>query len=128
MPLDKPYLDIPGTTIFDADQSRKGYWLNQFCMSLMKAENREKFKADERGYLDQWAMNEDQKQAVLARDLNRCISLGGNIYFLAKIGATDGKSFQQMAGSMTGMSEEAYRDMMIGGGRAASWTDKKDPA
>jgi protocatechuate 4,5-dioxygenase alpha chain len=118
MALDKPYLDVPGTTIFDADQSRKGYWLNQFCMSLMKAENRTRFKADERAYLDAWAMTEDQKQAVLARDLNRCISLGGNIYFLAKIGATDGKSFQQMAGSMTGMSEEDYRNMMIGGGRS----------
>jgi protocatechuate 4,5-dioxygenase alpha chain len=62
-------------------------------------------------------MTEDQKLAVLARDLNRCIGLGGNIYFLAKIGATDGKSFQQMAGSMTGMTEAAYRDMMISGGR-----------
>jgi protocatechuate 4,5-dioxygenase, alpha chain len=122
MALDKPYAGIPGTTIFDADQSRKGYWLNQFCMSLMKAENREKFKADERAYLDQWPMSEEQKQAVLARDMNAMIALGGNIYFLAKIGATDGKSFQQMAGSMTGMSEEAYRDMMIGGGRAANWT------
>lgn len=119
MPLDKPYTDVPGTTIFDAEQSRKGYWLNQFCMSLMKAENRERFKKDERAYLDEWQMTEDQKQAVLARDLNRCIALGGNIYFLAKIGATDGKSFQQMAGSMTGMSEEAYREMMIGGGRSA---------
>ena len=118
MALDKPYLDVPGTTIFDADQSRKGYWLNQFCMSLMKAENRARFKANERAYLDEWAMTEDQKQGVLARDLNRCISLGGNIYFLAKIGATDGKSFQQMAGSMTGMSEEAYRNMMVGGGRS----------
>ena len=117
MPLHKPYLDVPGTTIFDAEQSRKGYWLNQFCMSLMKAENRARFKADERAYLDEWAMSEEQKQAVLARDLNRCIALGGNIYFLAKIGATDGKSFQQMAGSMTGMSEEDYRDMMINGGR-----------
>ena len=114
---DSTYDDIPGTTVFDARRSRQGYWLNQFCMSLMKAENREKFKADERGYLDQWPMTEDQKQAVLARDLNRAISLGGNIYFLAKIGATDGKSFQQMAGSMTGMSEQEYRDMMIRGGR-----------
>jgi protocatechuate 4,5-dioxygenase, alpha chain len=121
MPLDKPYANIPGTTIFDAEQSRKGYWLNQFCMSLMKAENRERFKKDERAYLDEWPMSEEQKLAVLSRDLNRCIALGGNIYFLAKIGATDGKSFQQMAGSMTGMSEEAYRDMMVAGGRAASW-------
>ena len=125
MALDKPYANIPGTTIFDAEQSRKGYWLNQFCMSLMKAENREKFKANERGYLDEWPMTEDQKLAVLSRDLNRCIALGGNIYFLAKIGATDGKSFQQMAGSMTGMSEEAYRDMMISGGRPSTWTGKE---
>ena len=105
MALEKPYKDVPGTIIFDAEQSRKGYWLNQFCMSLMKAENRARFKADERAYLDEWPMN-------------WCMLTGGNIYFLAKIGATDGKSFQQMAGSMTGMSEEEYRDMMIAGGRS----------
>ena len=119
MPFDKPYKDIPGTTIFDADQSRKGYWLNQFCMSLMQAENRARFKADERAYLDQWPMSEEQKQAVLARDLNWCMRTGGNIYFLAKIGATDGKSFQQMAASMTGLTEEEYRAMMLAGGRSA---------
>ena len=124
MAPDKPYSDIPGTTVFDADQSRKGYWLNQFCMSLMKPENRARFKANERAYLDEWKMSEAQKEAVLARDLNRCIELGGNIYFLAKIGATDGKSFQQMAGSMTGMSEEEYRNMMIGGGRDPKWGRK----
>jgi protocatechuate 4,5-dioxygenase alpha chain len=118
MPLHKPYLDVPGTTIFDADQSRKGYHLNQFCMSLMQAANRERFKAGERAYLDEWPMTEDQRLAVLARDLNRCIALGGNIYFLAKLGATHGKSFQQMAGSMTGMTEDEYREMMIGGGRS----------
>lgn len=118
MGLDKPYKDIPGTIIFDADQSRKGYHLNQFCMSLMKAENRERFKADERAYLDEWPMTEEQKQAVIDRDLNRMMELGGNIYFLAKIGATDGLSFQQMAGSMTGMTEQQYRDMMLKGGRS----------
>ena len=118
MPLEKPYLDVPGTTIFDAEQSRKGYHLNQFCMSLMKADNRARFKANERAYLDEWPMTEEQKQAVLARDLNWCMRTGGNIYFLAKIGATDGKSFQQMAGSMTGMSEAEYRDMMVSGGRS----------
>jgi protocatechuate 4,5-dioxygenase alpha chain len=117
MALDKPYKDVPGTTIFDAEQARKGYHLNQFCMSLMKASNRDRFKAGERAYLDEWPMTEEQKDAVQARDLNRCIALGGNIYFLAKIGATDGKSFQQMAGSMTGLTEAQYRDMMLGGGR-----------
>ena len=119
MALDKPYTDVPGTTIFDAEESRKGYHLNQFCMSLMKAENRARFLADQRAYLDEWPMSEAQKQAVLARDLNRAIAQGGNIYFLAKLGATHGKSFQQMAGSMTGMTEEEYRDMMIQGGRSA---------
>ena len=119
MALDKPYKNIPGTVIFDAEQSRKGYWLNQFCMSLMQPQNRERFRSDERAYLDEWDMTEDQKQAVLDRDLNRCVELGGNIYFLAKIGATDGRSFQQMAGSMTGMTEAEYRDMMLSGGRSA---------
>ncbi len=118
MSLHKPYLDVPGTTIFDAEQSRMGFHLNQFCMSLMKVANRERFKSNERAYLDDWPMTDEQKQAVLARDLNWCIRLGGNIYFLAKIGATDGKSFQQMAGSMTGMTEDEYRNMMIAGGRS----------
>ena len=117
MSLNKPYTDVPGTTIFDADQSRKGYHLNQFCMSLMKAENRDRFRADERAYLDEWPMTEEQKQAVLARDLNRCLELGGNIYFLAKLGATDGRSFQYMAASMTGMTQEEYAAMMLAGGR-----------
>lgn len=126
MALDKPYQDIPGTTIFDAEQSRKGYHLNQFCMSLMKADNRARFKADERAYLDEWPMSEAQKQAILARDLNRCIELGGNIYFLAKVGATDGKSFQYMAASMTGMTQEEYARMMLQGGRAAG-SPLRDP-
>ncbi len=120
MSLEKPYTNIPGTTIFDMDQSRAGYHLNQFCMSLMKDENRKRFLADQRAYVDEWPMTEAQKLAVLDADLNRCIGLGGNIYFLAKLGATHGKSFQQMAGSMTGKTEIEYRDMMIAGGRSVS--------
>lgn len=117
MALDKPYANIPGTTIFDAEQSRRGYHLNMFCMSLMKAANRERFKSNERAYLDEWPMTEEQKLAVLARDYNRMLSLGGNIYFLAKIFATDGKSFQYAAALMTGMSQEDYAKMMLAGGR-----------
>jgi protocatechuate 4,5-dioxygenase, alpha chain len=118
MSLDKPYSDIPGTTIFDAEQSRVGYPLNMFAMSLMKAANRERFKADESAYLDEWKMSAAQKQAVLARDYNAMIALGGNIYFLAKIFATDGKSFQYAAALMTGMSQEDYAKMMLNGGRS----------
>ena len=118
MALDKPYEDIPGTIIFDADMARKGYNLNQFCMSLMKAVNRERFFADERAYLDEWRMTEDQKQAVLDRDYNRMMSLGGNVYFLSKIFSSDGISFEQAASSMTGQSREEYRQMMLDGGRS----------
>jgi protocatechuate 4,5-dioxygenase, alpha chain len=112
------YHNIPGTTVFDAQRSRQGYWLNQFCMSLMKADNRAAFKADESGYLDHFAMTADQKQAILERDWNRMIELGGNIYFTAKLGATDGLSFQQMAAMMTGMTQQQYADMMLHGGRS----------
>ncbi len=118
MGLDKAYLDIPGTTMFDTDQAAKGYHLNQFAMSLMKAENRERFKADENGYLDEWAMTDDQKQGVRDRDFNRLLSLGGNIYFLAKIGATDGKNYVQIVSSMTENDEHAHKEMMINGGRS----------
>ena len=117
MALQKPYLDIPGTTVFDAEQSRRGYHLNSFCMSLMKADNRARFKAGERAYLDEWPMSEEQKFAVLARDYNRMISLGGNIYFLAKIFSSDGLSFQHAAATMTGLSQQEYADMMLAGGR-----------
>ena len=118
MALDKPYSDIPGTVIFDADQARRGYHLNQFCMSLMKPENRVRFKRDERAYLDEWPMSEDQKQAVLAREYNGMIALGGNIYFLSKLFSTDSRSFQYTAATMTGMTQEAYARMMLRGGRS----------
>ena len=118
MALEKPYLDVPGTTIFDAEMSRKGYHLNQFCMSLMKAENRERFSADQKAYLDEWPMTEEQKQAVIERDYNRMIANGGNIYFLSKIFSSDGLSFQFAAASMTGMTQEDYAEMMLKGGRS----------
>lgn len=117
MSLEKPYLDIPGTTIFDADMARKGHHLNQFCMSLMKAENRDIFKKDERAYLDQWPLSEEQKAAVLKRDYNAMMATGGNIYFLAKIFSTDELSFLHAASTMTGMSKDEYAQMMIDGGR-----------
>ncbi len=110
--------DIPGTRVFTAAQARKGYWLNQFAMSLMKPENRERWKADEAAYLDGWKLTDDQKAAVLARDYNRMLELGGNIYFLSKIFSTDGISFAEAVSTMTDMDFPAYRDMMMAGGRS----------
>lgn len=126
MALDKPYKDVPGTTVFDSEMARRGYPLNQFCMSLLKAENRKAFLADQRAYLDKWPMSEAQKRAVLDRDYNRMIAEGGNIYFLAKIFATDGKSFQYAASLMTGMPEQDYVKMMLAGGRSPEGNRFKD--
>ena len=110
--------DIPDTRVYTAKRARAGYHLNQFCMSLMKAENRTRWLADERAYLDEWPLSDAQKDAVLARDYNRLLDLGGNIYFLAKVFSTDGLSFVQAVGTMTGMSTEDYQAMMIAGGRS----------
>jgi protocatechuate 4,5-dioxygenase alpha chain len=110
--------DIPGTRVYTAARARKGYHLNQFAMSLMKAENRERFLADEKAYLDEWTLTDAAKAAVLARDYNAMIDEGGNIYFLSKLFSTDRKSFQFAAGSMTGMTQEDYAEMMLKGGRS----------
>lgn len=110
--------DIPGTRVFTAARARKGYHLNQFAMSLMKPENRERWKADERAYLEEWPLTDDQKRALLDRDYNRLLDLGGNIYFLSKVFSADGQSFLQAVSTMSGMSLEDYSAMMIGGGRS----------
>jgi len=110
--------DIPGTRVYTARRARQGYHLNQFAMSLMKPANRERWKANERTYLAEWPISDDQKQALLDRDYNRLLDLGGNIYFLAKVFSTDGLSFLQAVSTMTGMSVEDYQAMMIAGGRS----------
>ncbi|MBN8935652.1 MAG: protocatechuate 4,5-dioxygenase subunit alpha [Rhizobiales bacterium] len=117
--VEKDYDDIPGTYVFDADRSRRGYHLNMFCMSLMKAENRKAFKADEAKYLDERfpLLTREQREAILKRQYNRMLELGGNIYFTAKLGATDGHPFQHLAAVMTGSTQQDYADLMLRGGR-----------
>jgi protocatechuate 4,5-dioxygenase alpha chain len=110
--------DIPGTTVFTAEMALRGFHLNQFCMSLMTAENRGRFKEDEVAYLQRWQLTQAQIRAVLTRDYAAMLAEGGNIYFLAKIGATDGLPFQAVAATMSGLTQEGYRAMMLGGGRS----------
>src|SRR5476651_238105 len=119
------YDDIPGTFVFDAERSRQGYGINMFCMSLMKDENRKAFKANEAEYLKKFRLTPDQAEAVLKRDYNRLLELGGNIYFTAKLGATDGHSFQHLAAVMTGNTQEDYAKMMLGGGRSVEHNRSK---
>ena len=122
------YDDIPGTFVFDAERSRQGYGINMFCMSLMKDENRKAFKANEAEYLKRFRLTPEQAEAVLKRDYNRMLELGGNIYFTAKLGATDGNSFQHLAAVMTGSKQEDYAKMMLGGGRSVEGNRSKSGA
>jgi protocatechuate 4,5-dioxygenase alpha chain len=118
MGMKKDYDDIPGTIVFDADRGREGYHLNQFCISLRLQKNRDEFNANEEAYLDKYPMTSEQRQTVLDRDWNRLLEIGGNIYYTSKLAANDGINFQQLAGLMTGMGNEAYRKMMVDGGRS----------
>jgi protocatechuate 4,5-dioxygenase, alpha chain len=122
------YDDIPGTFVFDAERSRQGYGINMFCMSLLKKDNREAFKANEAEYLKQYKLTPEQTEAILKRQWNRILELGGNIYFTAKLGATDGLSFQQVAAIMTGSTQEEYADMMLKGGRSVEGNRSRSEA
>jgi len=121
------YEDIPGTWVFDAQRARIGYRLNEFLYSLMKAENRKEFLADERTYTMKFGMTEEHRDAVLHRHWNKLLELGGVSYALAKLAFTDGKSYQFMASQMTGMAEKDYVAMMLAGGRSPDgWRSKSE--
>lgn len=125
--MQKPYDDIPGTWVFDAQRARAGYHLNQFLYTLMKAENRKAFLADERAYLAGFKLTDAQRQAVLGRDWNLLLELGGVVYALAKLAFTDGKSYQFMASKMTGLTEKEYVEMMQQGGRSPDgWRSRSE--
>lgn len=127
MAAEKPYEDIPGTWIFDAERARAGYHVNQFLYTLMKESNRKAFLADERSYLAQFKLTDAQREAVLKRDWNRLLELGAVVYALAKLAFTDGRSYQFMAAQMTGMSEQEYVDMMLKGGRSPQgWRSRSE--
>ncbi|MFZ1988720.1 MAG: protocatechuate 4,5-dioxygenase subunit alpha [Alphaproteobacteria bacterium] len=121
------YEDIPGTWVFDAQRARKGYHLNQFLYSLMSADNRKEFLADEAKYLQKFPMTQEQREAVMKRAWNKLLDLGGVSYALAKLAFTDGKSYQHMASQMVGIPEKEYVDMMMKGGRSVEgWRSKKE--
>jgi len=114
----KIYNDIPGTIIFDSDQAARGYHLNQFCISLRLAPNREAYKQDREAYIRQFPMTPEQREAALNQEWNLLLELGGNIYYTSKLAAYHGINFQELAGLMTGMGSTKYRAMMVGGGRS----------
>lgn len=122
---EKDYDDIPGTFVFDADRSREGYWLNQFCISMRVEKNRQAMRDDPEAHMARYAMTDKQKQAVRDRAWNRMLELGGNIYYTSKLAAFDGITFQDLAAMMTGMERDEYRDMMLQGGRSVEGNRSK---
>ena len=116
-PQPRDYDDIPGTYVFDGRRSRRGYALNRFLMSLNRAENREAFRADEAGHLDRFGLDPEQREAVAKRQWLRLLEVGGNQYYIYKLAACDGMTFQDLATAQTDMTPDAYARMMLEGGR-----------
>lgn len=118
--MDRSYLDVPGTYVFDIQRSQLGYEVNKFCESLNTEYGRDQFLNNEDAYLRTFDLTEEQISAIKARDLNKILDLGGNIYYVFKIGAVLGLSIQATSGMMAvpQMSEEDFQSMMLSGGRS----------
>ncbi len=117
MPSGKQKRVIPGTTIFDGDQARKGYALNKMCFSFNSAQNRAEFLKDQQAYCDKFGLNQQQKQAVLSLQVLDMLAAGGNAYYLAKLGGIFGLDMQDIGAQQTGMSKEAFKARLIAAGR-----------
>ena len=118
MGLNDDYEDIPGTYIFNGRRCREGYHLNKFCKSLDVEANREAFRADPDGYLDQFPMTEEQRRTIDERDWLGMLRVGGNIYYTFKLAIFDRLSMQHVGGEMSGITVDEFRQMMLDGGRS----------
>ena len=122
--MSEPRFDLPGTPVFDGQTSRRGFRMNKLFMSLRSAENRERFLADEAAYCQEYGLSAEQQQAVLDRDWQAMIELGGSIFYVYKLAMMDGRSMQYLGGVFTGMTEEEFvAAMRSGGRRAEEWRD-----
>ncbi|TQN43797.1 protocatechuate 4,5-dioxygenase alpha subunit [Blastococcus colisei] len=109
--------DLPGTPVFDGQTSRRGLRMNKMFMSLRTAQNRERFLADQSGYCEEFGLTPEQQRAVLDRDWQAMIDLGGSIFYVYKLAMMDGLSMQYLGGVFTGMTEQEFQAAMRAGGR-----------
>jgi protocatechuate 4,5-dioxygenase alpha chain len=103
---------IPGTTLFDGEQARKGYALNRMCYSFNDAANRAAFLQDEDAYCARFGLNEPQREAIRARNVLQLIAAGGNVYYLAKFAGIFGLDVQDIGAQQTGMTKDAFKAML----------------
>ena len=104
---------IPGTTIFDAEQTRKGYALNKMCMSFNDAANRAEFVRDEDAYCARFGLNSQQRDAIRNRCVLDLLAAGGNIYYLAKFAGIFGLDVQDIGAQQTGVSKAEFQAMLL---------------
>jgi protocatechuate 4,5-dioxygenase alpha chain len=109
--------EIPGTTVFDGEQARKGYALNKMCYSFNSAENRAAFKQDEEAYCAKYGLDAQQRQAIRNRNVLELIAAGGNVYYLAKFAGIFGLDVQDIGAQQTGMSKDAFKAKLVEAGR-----------
>ena len=108
---------IPGTTLFDGAQARKGYALNKMCFSFNDAANRAAFQADEDGYCSRYGLTEPQRAAVKARNVLQLIAAGGNVYYLAKFAGIFGLDVQDLGAQQTGLTKDQFKAKLLAAGR-----------
>jgi protocatechuate 4,5-dioxygenase alpha chain len=109
---------VPGTYVFDAAGSRRGRALNRLCGSLKDPGNRERFRTDEGAYCAAYGLTAEQREAVLTRDWNRMMELGGSIFLVFKLAVFDQRSMQYLGGVFTGMTTEEFTRALASGGRS----------
>jgi len=113
----KPKREIPGTTLFDSVQARKGYALNKMCYSFNDAANRAEFLKDEEAYCAKFGLNAQQREAIRKRNVLALIAAGGNVYYLAKFAGIFGLDVQDIGAQQTGMTKEAFKAKLVEAGR-----------
>jgi protocatechuate 4,5-dioxygenase alpha chain len=116
MPTPNTRQPVPGTTIFDGVQARKGYALNKMCYSFNDAANRKAFVADEDAYCARYGLNPQQREAIRNRNVLQLIEAGGNAYYLAKFAGIFGLDMQDIGAQQTGVSKEQFKAKLLAAG------------
>ena len=117
MASSNPLPPIPGTTLFDAEQAKKGYALNKMCFSFNSADNRAAFLKDEEAYMRQYGLTEPQAAAIRAKNVLQLISAGGNAYYLAKFAGIFKLDMQDIGAQQTGMTKDEFKAKLVAAGK-----------
>jgi protocatechuate 4,5-dioxygenase alpha chain len=117
MSVKSPRIDIPGTTIFDGSEARRGYALNKMCYSFNDKANRDEFLKDEDAYCTKYGLNDQQRAAIKAKNVLQLLAAGGNAYYLAKFGGIFGLDMQDIGAQQTGVTKDEFKAKLVAAGK-----------